>query len=248
VSALLAGLLCGLAVLLLGLRPPSRLSVLLPRPPAAASSHGRQSARGRFVAFAVAGLALALLLPGPWGVVLGAALSVVGPRLVHRLEPATARVERQQLTRDLPLAMDLLAACLAGGASTAAAVRAVSLAVEGPAGERFALVAARLDLGSPPSDAWSALATCGAGDSDEEAAALARTLTRASEGGAPVAAEVARLALDARVRARARAERAAARAAVLGVAPLGLCFLPAFVLVGIVPVVLGLVGPVLRGA
>lgn len=33
------------------------------------------------------------------------------------------------------------------------------------------------------------------------------------------------------------------RVGVLAVAPLGLCFLPAFVLLGIVPVVVGLAGP-----
>jgi hypothetical protein len=34
---------------------------------------------------------------------------------------------------------------------------------------------------------------------------------------------------------------------VLAVAPLGLCFLPAFVLLGVVPVVAGLAGPLLAG-
>jgi hypothetical protein len=33
---------------------------------------------------------------------------------------------------------------------------------------------------------------------------------------------------------------------VLAVAPLGLCFLPAFVLLGVVPVVAGLAGPAAR--
>ena len=41
------------------------------------------------------------------------------------------------------------------------------------------------------------------------------------------------------------AEQAARRVGVLAVAPLGLCFLPAFVLLGVVPVVIGLAGPLL---
>jgi hypothetical protein len=68
-------------------------------------------------------------------------------------------------------------------------------------------------------------------------------LSRAAEGGAPVAAAVSRLAADARADARARGEQAARRVGVLAVAPLGLCFLPAFVLLGVVPVIAGLAGP-----
>ena len=70
---------------------------------------------------------------------------------------------------------------------------------------------------------------------------------RAAEGGAPVAAAIARLAEQAREVARASGQAAAERAGVLAVAPLGLCFLPAFVLLGVVPVVAGLVGPLLAG-
>ena len=70
-------------------------------------------------------------------------------------------------------------------------------------------------------------------------------MARAGEGGAPVAAAVARLAAEAREQARGRGVRRAERAGVLAVAPLGLCFLPAFVLLGVVPVVAGLVGPLL---
>ncbi len=72
-----------------------------------------------------------------------------------------------------------------------------------------------------------------------------RALVRAGEGGAPVAVAVARLAAEARAEDRARAEQAARRAGVLAVAPLGACFLPAFVLLGVVPVVVGLAGPLL---
>ncbi|MCA1721019.1 MAG: type II secretion system F family protein, partial [Actinobacteria bacterium] len=87
---------------------------------------------------------------------------------------------------------------------------------------------------------WAQLA----GDrSDDPLAPAARLLARAAEGGAPVADTVARLAQDARAVARAAGEQAARRVGVLVVAPLGLCFLPAFVLLGVVPVVLGLAGP-----
>ncbi|MFD0891079.1 type II secretion system F family protein, partial [Streptosporangium algeriense] len=63
--------------------------------------------------------------------------------------------------------------------------------------------------------------------------------------GAPVADILTRLADDARQEARSAASAAALRVGVQAVAPLGLCFLPAFVCLGIVPVVAGLAGDVL---
>ena len=53
------------------------------------------------------------------------------------------------------------------------------------------------------------------------------------------------MAADVRAEYRSAAEQAARRVGVLAVAPLGLCFLPAFVLLGVVPVVVGLAGPLL---
>jgi pilus assembly protein TadC len=79
------------------------------------------------------------------------------------------------------------------------------------------------------------------------AGALARLLERADESGLPAAGPVARLASDARAeRARAATTRAR-RAAVMISAPVGLCFLPAFIAVGVLPVVIGLAGGVVGG-
>jgi pilus assembly protein TadC len=103
-------------------------------------------------------------------------------------------------------------------------------------------VAAALAVGSPPGEAWAALAGAGG---DDVLGPAARALARAADGGAPVAAAVSRLAAEARADARARGEQAARRVGVLAVAPLGLCFLPAFVLLGVVPVIVGLAGPLL---
>jgi pilus assembly protein TadC len=121
---------------------------------------------------------------------------------------------------------------------------AVGAAVSGPCGDRLLAVGAALAVGSSPPEAWAELA---AGSEEDPLAPAARMLARAAEGGAPVAETVARLAADARAGARSRDEQAARRVGVLVVAPLGLCFLPAFVLLGVVPVVLGLAGPLLAG-
>lgn len=199
----------------------------------------------------LAGAAIGLLAPGPVGLGVGLVVAFGGPRLLGRLEPAATRQERERLAGDLPLVLDLLAACLAGGAALPAAADAVAAAVPGPAGRRLAAVSAALGAGFAPEQAWRALSG-GVGGSggvaglrDDPMASAARTLGRAAEGGAPVAAAVSRLAVDARAEARSRGEQAARRVGVLVVAPLGLCFLPAFVLLGVVPVVAGLAGPLL---
>lgn len=234
--------------------------------PGAGAGQGRGAGSRRVpstpvLACAVGGAALALLLAAPVGPALGLVLAAAGPRLLAHLEPAGIRAERAQLVADLPLLLDLLSSCLAGGAALPDAARAVAAAVPGPAGERLAAVCAQLAVGTPPSQAW--LALTGQGDRaarsggpgsgpgrrtqpDDPLAPAARALGRAAEGGAPVAAAVARLASDARAQARAGSELAARRVGVLVVAPLGLCFLPAFVLLGVVPVVAGLVGPLLE--
>ncbi|MFQ3562746.1 type II secretion system F family protein, partial [Streptomyces gramineus] len=110
-----------------------------------------------------------------------------------------------------------------------------------PVGEGLARGAAEVRLGGEPADAWSRLAAL------PGATALARLLERAAESGLPAAAPVARLAADARAEwARGATERAR-RAAVLISAPVGLCFLPAFIAVGVLPVVIGLAGGLMRG-
>ena len=67
-----------------------------------------------------------------------------------------------------------------------------------------------------------------------------------ADSGAAVAGALERLADGLRVPARPRVESAAQRLGVLMVLPLGLCFLPAFVFAGIAPVIVAVLGGVLR--
>lgn len=210
--------------------------------PGAASSRDDRAARAAPLACLLAGGALLLVVGGPLGLLLAGLVAGAGPVTLSRLEPRQAREHRERLAHDLPLALDLMAACLAGGAALPNALRVVADATPGPCGEVLAEVAAALDVGTAPQQAWALLA---GPDEHGLAGAASRALTRAGEGGAPVATAVAVLAAQARARSAADCHRAAARAGVLAVGPLGLCFLPAFVLLGVVPVVAGLVGPLL---
>ncbi|MDQ0776316.1 Flp pilus assembly protein TadB [Streptomyces aurantiacus] len=143
--------------------------------------------------------------------------------------------------RQLPLAADLLAACIAAGASPVLAARAVGEALEGPVGERLARGAAEVRLGGEPAEAWRGLAAL------PGARGLARLLERAGESGVPAAVPVARLAAETRAERGRAATARARRAGVLVTAPVGLCFLPAFIAIGVLPVVLGLASGVLGG-
>ncbi|MDK1476338.1 type II secretion system F family protein [Streptomyces sp. 549] len=151
-------------------------------------------------------------------------------------DPFTRERLREQLqaAEQLPLTTALLTACLAAGSGPREAAHSVGNSVGGPLGTRLVLVADELRLGAEPSAAWARVAELPA------AVGLARCLERAHRSGAPAVESMSRLAAECRAaRARAAAARAR-RAGVLVTAPLGLCFLPAFLLAGVVPVIIGL--------
>lgn len=187
-------------------------------------------------------LALLIVVGGFVGAVLAGLLVLVGPRAVRRLTPEPGVLDDRAVETDLPLALDLMAACLAGGSGLQDAAHVVGRAVGGACGRRLGRVAAALSLGIPPDQAWSRLGT-----GERTAGTAARALARSAQGGTPVAADVALVAATAREAACAEATRRARRAGVLAVVPLGICFLPAFVLLGVVPAIIGLAAPLLAG-
>lgn len=70
--------------------------------------------------------------------------------------------------------------------------------------------------------------------------ALMRLARRSATSGSALAQGISDLAEQVRHEVAQAANAAAGRASVLIAGPLGLCFLPAFVCVGVVPVVIGL--------
>jgi pilus assembly protein TadC len=189
-------------------------------------------------------LALALCL-GPVPSVVRARAGI--PERAHRLRrgPSPASANGPD-----PLAvassLDVLAVCLTAGmaVSTAAAAAASS------APPKLAAVLRRaadlLALGADPSAAWAVSPDLKVGSVDAQTDALLRLARRSASSGAALAGSVAELADESRQDAAHAAAAAAERAGVLIAGPLGLCFLPAFVCLGIVPVVAGLAGDVLR--
>lgn len=182
----------------------------------------------------LAGFSIWLLLGGHAGLVCGVAVALVLPWLIARLEPASVRAERLGLLRAGPLVADLLAASLVAGVPIERALPVVARALGGPTERLLLTVHHRMRLGVPADVAWSALADSpGLGG-------IARAVARSSRTGAPLAALLAAAAVDLRAEASAASMAEVRATSVRAVLPLGLCLLPAFALLGVVPVVGGL--------
>jgi pilus assembly protein TadC len=194
----------------------------------------------RWMVAVLCGLTVGVLVGGWLGVVAGFGVAALTWRYLNRLEPAQRRRERAAAAVDLPYAADLLAAALRAGLPTDRAVRTVAAALAGPVGTRLASVAGSLTLGLSAADAWRPMHDLPAGER------ISAAVARSADSGAALAHSFGRLADELRTTRLATVEAAAHRSGVLLVLPLGLCFLPAFVLAGIVPVIVAVLGDVLR--
>lgn len=203
----------------------------------------RQVAVGDGLLAAGAGVAVLALFGGAVGYVTGAAASCGVWWWRRRARRSTVHeASTEDAARQLPFAADLLAACLAAGAGPREAAEAVGASLRGPVGERLARAAAEVRLGGDPAVAWGRLGSLpGAGG-------LARCMERAQATGVPAVEPMSRLAAQLRAARIREAGIRARRAGVLATAPLGLCFLPAFLTVGVVPVVYGLAGGLMKGS
>jgi Flp pilus assembly protein TadB len=193
----------------------------------------------RVLIAAAAGLAVIAVIGRWWGVPFGVVAGVGVDQFLRRREPPEVRAARMRAVADLPLGADLLAAVLRAGAPVDRSVSAVAAALGGPLGERLDRVGRSLRLGAEPPEAWAHLADV------PGAERLVAAAVRSSSSGGALAGALTRLADDLRGDRAVAVEAAAHRAGVLIVLPLGLCFLPAFVLAGLVPVVVAVLGDVL---
>ena len=197
-------------------------------------SIGPGPASRRWLLAGAAGLAVGLLVGGGPGVGLGIGVVAGGERLLRSREGGQRA--GPALVRDLPATCDLLGVCLGAGVPVAGALAAVAEATPAPLGAELRGVAALYRMGADPRRAWA--------DVSPELAGLGRVVVRAGESGSTVAPALRALAADSRSAARAATEAAVRRAGVWILAPLGLCFLPAFLCLGVVPLILGIAGDV----
>ena len=190
---------------------------------------------------ALGGVGVAIGIGGLWGWGLGVVLAIGAPIGLGRLESERDRRRREALERQAADAADLLAACLASGAPVAPSTAAVARALGEPICEPLGALVASLALGADPIDAWRAVGA------QPGMSGLSRAVARSLESGAPLTSTLPGIADDLRRESRGQVEAAARAAGVRAVAPLAACFLPAFLLVGVVPIVASLAFPFLTG-
>lgn len=232
-------LLLALAVLLAFPRtaqlPADETTVLQPLRPSGDSLVVRHRAWGA----GLAGVGAFLLVGGRSAPLVAVVASGAAWVALGRVEPAEVGRQRDQIRRDLPHLVDLLAAALRSGSAPGEAVAVVCAACAGPAADRLEGVTVRLALGTDPAQVWESLSA------DPDLAPLGRALARSQSTGASVVTSVERLADELASRARADVEERARAVGVKAALPLGLCLLPAFILIGIVPLVAALLVTVL---
>ena len=189
------------------------------------------SVPARVTAVVLVGIAAMWVVGGIAAPAVGGGVAVAAWFWLGRLDAATVVRAREDAVAALPLTAELLSAAIAAGSAPLVAVEAVGAAVGGRLGAGLVAAAAAARVGLEPSAAWANLAA------DPVLRPLARALAGADRHGVSPVAMLRRVAEDARDAARWDAEARARALGARAAAPLGLCFLPAFVLVGIVPVV-----------
>jgi Flp pilus assembly protein TadB len=190
--------------------------------------------RWRWAWSLLAGVGAATFVSGVWGVAVGVLCAAATWIWIGRTEPPSVRRSRAAAERDLPAVVHLLATALESGSDVAEALRVVADALPGPATALLGAVPTRLALGVPPETAWRPVLD------RAELAPRGRSMVRAHRSGASPTREVARLADELERSARSRVEERARVVGVKAAVPMGLCLLPSFLLIGVVPLVAGL--------
>lgn len=172
------------------------------------------------------GIASVLTLGGTWGLIIGAGAGLFVFRLL-RQKPTTS-----VSLRDQPALVDLLGATLSAGAAPVDALQWVGRSWPGALGEDLVRVSTAIRWGAATEEAWTQVRHPVVWHSVREA------FTRSARTGAPIVDILESSARELRREHRERVEVAAHSAGVRVVLPLALCFLPAYLLWGIVPIVM----------
>lgn len=190
----------------------------------------RRSLRGADVAAVSAGLGVAVLMGGLWGAVLGVLVGV-GARIGLGMVPADGSDDDVELARQMPDAVDCLAACLAAGAPLWSSITGVAEAFGDPLQQVLGRCVQRRDMGSGAEQTFEPLTQHPA------LAPVGRVLVRSSESGSALGAALLSCADQLRDERAAVLDRKARAVGVKSVGPLGVCFLPSFVILAVVPIV-----------
>ncbi|MEU4363712.1 type II secretion system F family protein [Promicromonospora sp. NPDC023987] len=167
---------------------------------------------------------------GTVAVSLGLVLLVTGRVWSDRLVAAARGIDQPGV--DIQVVLELVAAAVRSGAGVPRALEATGVAVGGADGAALTRAAHALVLGAAWERAWAGTPAA--------LEPMVRALRGAWLDGAAPGAALRAAGEEVRHERRGAARTAAARLGVRLVLPLGTCYLPAFVLVGLVPVLLAL--------
>lgn len=178
---------------------------------------------------------LLVLLPGPPGVTwpLSVAAGVMAWFLIAHLEPGHVRARREQLILQQPEGLELMASSLQAGAALRTATSEVAAVAPEPSAALLRDVESHLRVGFSEAGAWDSLRN------HPVWGPASRDLARGARTGEAIAET---LDMHAELARRARRNHVAERARTVGVksvGPMMCCFLPAFILSGVVPIIAG---------
>lgn len=140
----------------------------------------------------------------------------------------------------VPLILQLISSALSSGAALPKTFIVVGQSIGGTEGAQLNSVGRALLLGAHWDNAWEL--------GPPRLEILHQSLAHSWEFGAPVAIALERASVLQQQEAGSRARQASARLAVRLVLPLGLCFLPAFVFLGVIPLIVQFAQPILIGS
>jgi pilus assembly protein TadC len=251
-TSLLCAAFAGLAIFLLMRHPAGRLRQMkrsrsrlaVAMAPLARLLRGRADApplirRALLSMACVLALGLAGARIDGWlGALLWFAIPVVAATAVLVLgwvEPRSARRRRRQLIMEVPQALELMAACLGAGLPARTACVAVVRVFDGPVADDLGQVLTLLELGVGDVVAWRALRD------HPQLGFAAADLARSVESGTSMVQGLRHYAAAAREARRSELQVLARAVGVRSVLPLMMCFIPSFLLLGIVPAVVSAV-------
>ena len=180
----------------------------------------------------LAGLIVWMVIgPGPLGPIAGLISAVGFAWGLQRIEDPDRRREIQDLRAQFPEAVDLLRNGLDAGLPLRTVVSRVADLAPAPTSEVLGRIVAHVETGQSDAQAWRSLAH------DPIWGDLARDLARGVESGAAMSRVLAVAADQMRTDNAAELQRRARSVGVHSVLPLVVCYLPAFLLVGVVPII-----------
>lgn len=162
-------------------------------------------------------------------------VAATGVLVLGWVEPQSARRRRQKLIMEVPQALELMTACLGAGLPARAACAAVVRTFDGAVAHDLGQVLASQQLGASDVTAWRTLRD------HPQLGLAAADLARSMESGVSIVEGLRHHAAAAREARRSELQVRARTVGVRSVLPLMMCFIPSFLLLGIVPAVVSAV-------